>query len=218
MSSLNPTRPSCLVLCSCNIEGVSAQAFIHAITITNSAFVLHIATPQGSPIEFANLDESSRKWVADFRAKTYTAPLKLESVDPTRYSALLIPSSPGAMYDLAKHDTVMHILRYFMKEQKPVCAIGHGVAALAAGKDETNLWCFRGYSMTGPTVYELIQRRDFSALPLIVEEHARDNLASFTASQPGCVHTVIDRNLITAQNEQSTLSAVQNLILLCNAR
>ena len=29
---------------------------------------------------------------------------------------------------------------------------------------------------------------------------------------------IIDRHLITGQNDTSTLSAVQNLILLCNAR
>ena len=32
------------------------------------------------------------------------------------------------------------------------------------------------------------------------------------------MHVVIDRHLITGQNDTSTLSAVQNLILLCNAR
>ena len=32
------------------------------------------------------------------------------------------------------------------------------------------------------------------------------------------MHVIIDRHLITGQNDTSTLSAVQNLILLCNAR
>lgn len=34
-----------------------------------------------------------------------------------------------------------------------------------------------------------------------------------SASEPNCVHVVIDRHLITGQNDQSTLPAVQNLIL-----
>ena len=32
------------------------------------------------------------------------------------------------------------------------------------------------------------------------------------------MHVIIDRHLITGQNDTSTLSAAQNLILLCNAR
>ena len=40
----------------------------------------------------------------------------------------------------------------------------------------------------------------------------------FSASEPDGMHVIIDRHLITGQNDTSTLSAVQNLILLCNAR
>lgn len=140
------------------------------------------------------------------------------SVDPSRFSALLIPSAPGAMHDLAKHDSVMHILRHFVKHQKPICAIGHGVAALAAGRDESNSWCFKGYSLTGPSIYNLIRRRDFIDLPIVFQEFARDHLASYTSSQANGVHTVIDKHLITGQNDQSTLNAVQNLLLLCNTQ
>lgn len=40
----------------------------------------------------------------------------------------------------------------------------------------------------------------------------------FTASQEDAMHVVVDRHLITGQNVQSTLLAVNNLILLCNAK
>ena len=39
-----------------------------------------------------------------------------------------------------------------------------------------------------------------------------------TGSEPDAVHVVVDRHVITGQNEESTLTAVQNLILLCNHR
>lgn len=38
------------------------------------------------------------------------------------------------------------------------------------------------------------------------------------ASFEGSLHVVVDNFLVTGQNEQSTLTAVQNLILLSNAR
>ena len=34
----------------------------------------------------------------------------------------------------------------------------------------------------------------------------------------GDTHVVVDSHVVTGQNEQSTLTAVQNLILMCNAR
>lgn len=37
-------------------------------------------------------------------------------------------------------------------------------------------------------------------------------------SEPDSMYVVIDRHLITAQNDLSTLTAVQNLILLVNQR
>lgn len=40
----------------------------------------------------------------------------------------------------------------------------------------------------------------------------------FLASQEDAVHVVVDRHLITGQNMQSTSLAVNNLILLCNAK
>jgi len=35
-------------------------------------------------------------------------------------------------------------------------------------------------------------------------------------SEVDMVHCIVDRNLITAQNEQSTMIAIQNVILACS--
>ena len=68
----------------------------------------------------------------------------------------------------------------FLQFLEPICAVGFGTVALAAGRFENNEWCFKGFSLTGPSVYELIQRKDFSTLPIIFEDFAKDNLASYT--------------------------------------
>lgn len=43
-------------------------------------------------------------------------------------------------------------------------------------------------------------------------------LLLYVASKPDAVHVVLDRHLVTGQNENSTLPAVQNLLMLCNVR
>lgn len=94
-----------------------------------------------------------------------------------------------------------------------------------------------------PSVFELVRQPDFANLPLIVEDFVKDSGGSYTgdtvdtkriqdnrssnrfnahlcfpASQEDAVHVVVDRHVITGQNQQSTSLAVNNLILLCNAK
>lgn len=164
-------------------------------------------------------DENSRKWLNEFRAKPFSFPGKLEDVDASRYGAILIPSSPGALHDLAQNTELAKLLNAFIHEKKPICAIGHGVGALCAAKREgAQSWGFKSYSVTGPSVFESARSPDFSSLPLIIEDWIKDNGGTYSASEPDGMHVIIDRHLITGQNDTSTLSAVQNLILLCNAR
>lgn len=137
----------------------------------------------------------------------------------SRFGAILIPSSPGALHDLAQNNELAKVLNAFIHEKKPICAIGHGIAGLCSAKREgSQSWSFKSYSVTGPSVFESARSPDFSSLPLIIEDWIKDNGGTYSATEPDGMHVIIDRHLITGQNDTSTLSAVQNLILLCNAR
>ncbi|XP_053418747.1 glutamine amidotransferase-like class 1 domain-containing protein 1 isoform X9 [Nycticebus coucang] len=101
---------------------------------------------------------------------------------------------------------------------EPICAVGHGVAALCCATNEDRSWVFHGYSLTGPSVCELVRAPGFARLPLIVEDFVKDSGASFSASEPDATHVVLDRHLVTGQNASSTVPAVQNLLFLCSSR
>lgn len=213
------TKTSCLVICS-NKEAVPAQSFIHAFTLVHSAFSIQLASPEGRPLDFTNQDESSKRWLNEFRTKPFSNPIKLDAVVASRYSAILFPDSPGALYDLALNVQVAQILQHFINEKKPVCAVGQGVAAFCGLQtlENANKWAMAGYCLTGPSVCELARKPGFGNIPIVLEDYIKDNGANYSASEPDAVHIVVDRNIITGQNEASTLTAVQNLILLCNAR
>ncbi|XP_049637208.1 glutamine amidotransferase-like class 1 domain-containing protein 1 [Suncus etruscus] len=213
-----PSRPACLLVASGAAEGVSAASFHHCFTLASGAFNLQVATPGGKPMDFVDVSESHARWVQDFRLKPYASPAKLESIDGARYHALLIPSCPGALSDLLSSGSLARILQHFRSAGKPICAIGQGVAALCCATHEDGSWVFQGYSVTGPSVYELVRAPGFAALPLVVEDFVKDAGASFSASEPDAVHVVLDRHLITGQNAHSTVPAVQNLLFLCSAR
>ncbi|KAM6172068.1 glutamine amidotransferase-like class 1 domain-containing protein 1 isoform 1-T1 [Erethizon dorsatum] len=212
------SRPACLLVASGAAEGVSAQSFLHCFTLASAAFNLQVATPGGKAMDFVDVTESNARWVQDFRLKAYANPAKLESIDGARYHALLIPSCPGALADLANSGSLARILQHFQSESKPICAIGHGVAALCCATSEDRSWVFHGYSLTGPSVYELVRAPGFARLPLVVEDFVKDSGAGFSASKPDAMHVVLDRHLITGQNANSTIPAVQNLLFLCGSR
>lgn len=197
---------------------MSAPSFLHCFTLASSAFNLQVVTPGGKAIDFVDVDESNARWVQDFRLKAYASPAKLESIDGARYHALLIPSCPGALADLASSGSLARILQHFRSESKPICAVGHGVAALCSATNEDGSWVFQGYSVTGPSVYELVRAPGFARLPLIVEDFVKDAGASFSASEPDAMHVVLDRHLVTGQNTSSTVPAVHSLLFLCGSR
>ncbi|XP_077994626.1 glutamine amidotransferase-like class 1 domain-containing protein 1 [Glandiceps talaboti] len=216
---MSAPKASCLIVASSAQEGVSAQSFIHAFTLTHSAFSVQITTPNGKPIEYVSQDDNSRRWLNDFRTKPFSNPVSLSAIDASRYSALLIPSCPGALYDLAHSPVLKQILEHFISEKKPICAVGFGVGALCCVKrDNGQPWGFASYCMTAPSVYELARGPELSSVPIVLEDYVKDSGATYSASEADAVHVVVDRHLITGQNDQSTLTAVQNLILLSNAR
>ncbi|XP_062823664.1 glutamine amidotransferase-like class 1 domain-containing protein 1 isoform X1 [Anolis carolinensis] len=211
-------KPTCLLVASAASAGVSADSFNQSFTLASAAFNLQVATPGGKSIDFTGVNEANMRWIQDFRMKPYANPAKLESTDGARYHALLIPDCPGAMTDLANSGYLARILQHFSSENKPICAVGHGVAALCCATNEDKSWVFQEYSLTGPSVYELIRRPNFAGLPIIVEDFAKDSGATFSASKPEAIHVVVDRHLVTGQNDNSTIAAVQNLVFLCNGR
>ncbi|XP_046889832.1 glutamine amidotransferase-like class 1 domain-containing protein 1 [Hypomesus transpacificus] len=211
------SKPTCLIVGSAAAQGVSARSFLQSFSLCSPVFNIQTATPGGKPIDFVGIDESTARWVQDFSAKSYATPAKLESIDGARYQALLIPDCPGALNDLAHSGSMARILTHFTSQQKPVCAVGQGVSSLCCAT-EGQKWIFSDYSLTGPSVFELVRSPDFANLPLIVEDFVKDSGGSYTASKEDAIHVVIDRHLVTGQNIQSTSLSVNNLILLCNCK
>uniref|UniRef100_A0A3B3XS71 Glutamine amidotransferase-like class 1 domain-containing protein 1 n=1 Tax=Poecilia mexicana TaxID=48701 RepID=A0A3B3XS71_9TELE len=193
-------------------SGVSAKSFLQCFSLCSTAFNLQTATPGGKPIDFVGVDESTARWVQDFNVKSYATPAKLESIDGARYQALLIPDCPGAPNDLAHSGSMHRILTQFISQQKPVCAVGQGVSALCCAT-EGQKWIFSGYSLTG-----LPNNRCFPQSRLCLSWCVTEDLIQVSTSQEDAVHVVVDRHVITGQNQQSTSLAVNNLILLCNAK
>lgn len=210
-------KSHCLIVLSAAPQGVEASSFIQSFKVLHPVFNIQLSSPNGLVPEFKASDESSQRWISEFKGKPYSSPVKLESVDASRYSALLIPDGQGAVFDLVHSLHLQSIINHFIKAKKPICAIGCGVAALCGSSlSKTIPWGFRGFSLTAASIVELAKHPSFGTLPLLVEDFIKQNGGIYSASKPGAAHVIVDRFLITGQNETSTVTAVQNLILLCN--
>uniref|UniRef100_F7ETC8 Glutamine amidotransferase-like class 1 domain-containing protein 1 n=1 Tax=Ornithorhynchus anatinus TaxID=9258 RepID=F7ETC8_ORNAN len=120
-------------------------------------------------MDFVDVNESNTRWIQDFRLKSYASPAKLESIDGARYHAVLIPNCPGAPVDLANSGYLARILQHFSAESSPICRHRPRCRCLvAAPRKKTSPGCSRDYSMTGPSVYELIRQPGFASLPIIL--------------------------------------------------
>uniref|UniRef100_A0A672NKC9 Parkinson disease 7 domain-containing protein 1-like n=1 Tax=Sinocyclocheilus grahami TaxID=75366 RepID=A0A672NKC9_SINGR len=160
-ASIMTSKPTCLIVASAASAGVSARSFHQCFHLCSSVFNLQTATPGGKPIDFAGVDDSTARWVQEFSVKPYANPAKLESIDGLT-SLCYLDGSNRSFTKLQEHFLC------------PVCAVGQGVAALCCATEEQK-WIFSGYSMTGPSVFELVRSPEFANLPLIVEDFIKDN-------------------------------------------
>uniref|UniRef100_K1R5J7 Glutamine amidotransferase-like class 1 domain-containing protein 1 n=1 Tax=Magallana gigas TaxID=29159 RepID=K1R5J7_MAGGI len=114
---MSAPRLHCLMVLSSAVEGVSAQSFIQAYTLASSNFSIQLASPHGKNVEYVQQDDNNRRWFNEFRSKASSNPIAFETVDSARYSALLIPSSPGAVHDLASNTELSQIVNHFIREK-----------------------------------------------------------------------------------------------------
>ncbi|KAK2569140.1 Glutamine amidotransferase-like class 1 domain-containing protein 1 [Acropora cervicornis] len=160
-------KPNCLIVCSSASQGKCLGSVIYSGFYSNSfrlqrsdcytsATVPGCIVLYGHQIDFVKSDENSRKWLNEFRTKPFSFPGKLEDVDASRYGAILIPSSPGALHDLAQNTELAKLLNAFIHEKKLKC------------------------ELHDPSVFESARSPDFSSLPLIIEDWIKDNGGTYS--------------------------------------
>ncbi|CAD5121050.1 DgyrCDS9591 [Dimorphilus gyrociliatus] len=218
------SRQACLIVLSSAIEGVNIQSFMQAFSLLNTSFNIDLASPNGRLGEFIGFSEEAHKWLADFKTKPQATPIMLKSISVDKYSALVIPDAPGAHFDLAHDEHMAEILHDFMREKKLICAISNGVSGLFPAK-KNNTWIFNSYSMTCTPLVDLVRASLVQDTRLTMPQdfivfnggsYAPSSSSSTTKDSSRKLHVVIDNNLITAATVQSTLIAIQNVILLSN--
>lgn len=123
------------------------------------------------------------------------------------FDALFLPGGHGAMVDLPANPDVGRAVRLLHLREKTVATVCHGPAAfLSAGSGPEGAWLFDGYKIVSCTDEEEDQIPFGKlGLPWYLESELKNYGAIFDDGDAAWVsHVVVDRNLVTAQNPDSS--------------
>jgi putative intracellular protease/amidase len=131
------------------------------------------------------------------------------------FDAVFFPGGHGAMVDLPSNADVGRAVRLLHLREKTVATVCHGPAAfLSAGSGPEGAWLFDGYKLVSVTDEEEKQI-PFGKLGMswYLESELKNYGAIFDDGDAAWVsHVVVDRNLVTAQNPDSSEAMAEAIL------
>jgi putative intracellular protease/amidase len=131
------------------------------------------------------------------------------------FDAVFFPGGHGPMVDLASNPDVGRLLHLFQPRGKTIAAVCHGPAALlSADEGPEGVWLFDGYKIASFTEEEEDQTPYGQlGLPWYLENALKSRGAVFDDGDAAWVsYVVVDRNLITGQNPDSSESIAEAIM------
>ncbi|MFG2053271.1 type 1 glutamine amidotransferase domain-containing protein [Micromonospora sp. NPDC048930] len=182
-----------------------------------------IATPGGVAPTVDAISLDSRGGVSDADAATFrdylasisadlAKPLAIADVDGSAYDAIYIPGGHGPMADLASDADLGRLLTDADGRGQVVAALCHGPAALLAARRPDGTFTFAGRRLVAFTDEEERQGGLADATPWWVETTLRERGAVVEAGTPWSNTVVVDGNLVTGQNPQSSVATAQRVL------
>lgn len=193
----------------------------HPLAVLQAANIpVEIASIQGGepPVDGLELEDpiNARYWAdPTFRASMRTT-IRLDDVDPRRYSAVFFAGGHGAMWDFADSPAVQSVAREVYAQGGVVAAVCHGPAALVNVRLADGTYLVAGKKVSAFTDSEERAVGLDRTVPFLL---------ATTLSQRGALHqpaadwtaqVVVDGRLVTGQNPQSATGVgeqVRDLVL-----
>ncbi|MEC3977338.1 type 1 glutamine amidotransferase domain-containing protein [Amycolatopsis sp. H20-H5] len=191
--------------------------------LTGAGVQVDIATPGGvrPTVDEVSLDDRGGVAEADAKGfRTYldslgaelAKPLTLADVSLDGYDAVYIPGGHGPMADLAKDADLGKLLIEANGSGKVVAALCHGPAALLSAIGADGGFAFAGRRLTVFTDEEENQGGTGVNTPYFVETELRKLGGDVEAGPAWASHVVVDGNLVTGQNPQSSVDTARRVL------
>lgn len=186
--------------------------------LTSAGHTVVVATPAGvvPTVDQASLAPEYTGG-ADVRAEldgieALRRPLALSDVDLDSYDAVYYPGGHGPMQDLVTDPDSGALLAAALDSGRPLAVVCHGSVALLAAHRPDGTWAFAGRRITGFSDEEERQGGLAAKAPFLAESRLREAGAVVEVGDAWSDHVVVDGNLITGQNPQSSATVGQLLV------
>lgn len=145
-------------------------------------------------------------------ADELAAAVPIADVDPAGFAAVVIPGGHGPMSDLAFDANVGRVLVAANGAGTIIAPFCHGPAALLSAELADGSNAFAGRRLTVFTDDEERTGGTGANTPWWVETALREAGAVIDSAAPWSDHVVVDGNLITGQNPQSSASVTRRVL------
>lgn len=140
------------------------------------------------------------------------APLDLATVRAADYDAFYLPGGHAPMADLADSAALGALLADADESGRIVAALCHGVAGLLSATTADGGFLFAGRSLTGFTDEEEKQGGLGERSPWFLESRLAERGADVKTGAPWSDTVIVDGNLITGQNPQSSVTTAKQVV------
>jgi len=194
--------------------GVYLEEFaVPYLVFISSGYEVTVASPKGalSPVDEGSMSCSNpMEW--DDCIKILRNTEKLKDVEYKHYDAIFLPGGHGPMFDLAKDMFLKEIVEYFYENNRLISAICHGPAGLILAKDKHGNSILKDKKVTALTNKEEHITKMDEFVPFLLETKLRELGAKFEDGEPWSEHVCVDGNIITGQNQKSTLLLAEKVV------
>ena len=139
-------------------------------------------------------------------------PVSLDTVDPDDFDLVFYPGGHGPMEDLAYDKTSGALLTKSLLSSRPLALLCHAPAAILAATDPDGKSPFAGWKMTGLSNREELLNSFAKKAPWLLEDKLREAGVDYSKGFPLRPHIVVDGNLYTGQNPQSSEKLAERLV------
>lgn len=204
--------------------GFWAEEFVTPYkAFTAAGWDVTVATPGGRAptVDQASLGEGAGdpetlqkvKASLDELDSVLQAPTDLSAVDHTEFDLVFYPGGHGPLEDLAVDRISGAILTERVSAGKPLALLCHAPAALLAASEAPASSPFAGYRLTGFSNVEEEQVGLAENAPWLLEDKLVELGADYSsAAEPWGSYVVVDRNLYTGQNPQSSAELAERIV------
>lgn len=201
--------------CDCiNDTGVYLEEFaVPYLVFEKSDINVVVASPEGklSPVDESSMSCSNpEEW--DKCIKVLRNTEKLSEVNLEEFDGVYFPGGHGPMFDIAEDSDVRIAVEYFYNNNKLISAICHGVAGLVNATDKCGNPIVMRKRITSFTNKEESISKYQDLVPFLLETRLRELGADYVAEEPFSEHVEVDGNIITGQNQKSSLLIAEKIV------